>query len=365
MLSRVYDALPLKVERAHGVRISTDKGEFIDTFAGIGVLAFGHTDEKTIEAIKEKIGRFSHTSNYFLDEDAISLGQILLRMSGGEGEVFFTNSGTEATEAAIKAIRKLRRGKLVSFEGNFHGRTMGALSLTHSPKLRTPFEPLLPDTVFLPLSGKTFEDFAGSNEIAGVFVEPVQGNSGVYPLPEELIEAISSMKEKYGFLIVADEIQSGLCRTGDFFAYQHHDLRVDIITVGKAVGGGLPLGAAIFCGVRPFAIGDHGSTFAPNPVSLAAGKSVVERMDTTLLEGVKIKGEHLRLGIEKLAWVKEIRGRGLMLGLSTHDPVRIKEKAFDRGVLLNVTGGSIRLLPALNISIDEIDEILERLDFGG
>jgi len=365
MLSRVYDALPLKVERAHGVRISTDKGEFLDTFAGIGVLAFGHTDEKTIEAIKEKIGRFSHTSNYFLDEDAISLSQMLLNMSCGEGEVFFTNSGTEATEAAIKAIRKLRRGKLVSFEGNFHGRTMGALSLTHSPKLRTPFEPLLPDSIFLPLSGRVFEEFARNNEIAGVFVEPVQGNSGVYPLPEELIEAISSMKEKYGFLIVADEIQSGLCRTGDFFAYQHHDLRVDIITVGKAVGGGLPLGAAIFCGVRPLAIGDHGSTFAPNPVSLAAGKSVVERMDTTLLEGVKIKGEHLRLGIEKLAWVKEIRGRGLMLGLSTHDPVRIKEKAFDRGVLLNVTGGSIRLLPALNISIDEIDEILERLDFGG
>ncbi len=365
MLSRVYDALPLKVERAHGVRISTDKGEFLDTFAGIGVLAFGHTDEKTIEAIKEKIGRFSHTSNYFLDEDAISLSQMLLNMSCGEGEVFFTNSGTEATEAAIKAIRKLRRGKLVSFEGNFHGRTMGALSLTHSPKLRTPFEPLLPDSIFLPLSGRVFEEFARNNEIAGVFVEPVQGNSGVYPLPEELIEAISSMKEKYGFLIVADEIQSGLCRTGDFFAYQHHDLRVDIITVGKAVGGGLPLGAAIFCGVRPFAIGDHGSTFAPNPVSLAAGKSVVERMDTTLLEGVKIKGEHLRFGIEKLAWVKEIRGRGLMLGLSTHDPARIKEKAFDRGVLLNVTGGSIRLLPALNISIDEIDEILERLDFGG
>lgn len=365
MLSPVYNPFPVKIRQAHGVKISTDLGEYLDTFSGIGVLAFGHTDQATIEAVGEKLKRYSHTSNYFLDEDAVYLGEKLLDLCGKGGEVFFTNSGTEATEAAIKAVRRVRKGKLVSFHGNFHGRTMGALSLTYNEKIRKQFEPLLPDVVFLPLSGEVFEDFARANDVAAVFVEAIQGNSGVNPIPEELADTISKFKKEKNYLIVADEIQSGLCRSGENFAYQLYGLDPDIVIVGKALGGGLPLGAAIFLGFNPFGSGDHGSTFAPNPISLAAGRAVLSRMDRTLLENVKIKGEYLRGSLEKLDWVESVRGAGLMLGVATRDPVRVKEAAFQRHVLLNVTNKSVRFLPALNVTREEIDEIVFKLDFGG
>ena len=365
MLSNVYSPFPLKIRSAHGIRIETDSGEYLDTFAGIGVLAFGHTDRKTVDAVTSKVQRFSHTSNYFLDEDAISLSKFILDFSNSEGEVYFANSGTEATEAAIKAVRRLKKGKLISFEGNFHGRTMGALSLTHSERLRKPFEPLLPDVRFIPKSVQDFEKAVLSDEIAAVFVEVIQGNSGVHLYPAELLQAIEKLRKERGFLLAADEIQSGLCRTGEYFGYQNYAIEPDIIILGKAVGGGLPLGAAVFRGVSPFYPGDHGSTFAPNPVSLAAGLSVLSRMDSALLESVRICGAHLKENLERLPWAKEVRGIGLMIGVSTENPERIKSLAFERKVLLNVTAGSIRFLPALNISEEEIDEITERLDFGG
>ncbi|MGC9322666.1 MAG: aspartate aminotransferase family protein, partial [Kosmotogaceae bacterium] len=260
VISRVYSPFPLRIVSAHGINIKTDQGEFLDTFAGIGVLAFGHSDVATVEAVTSKIRRFSHTSNYFLDEDAISLSEKLLHFSRSKGEVYFSNSGTEATEAAIKAVRKLRSGKLVSFEGNFHGRTMGALSLTHSEKLRKPFEPLLQDVLFLPKRAEDLERAVRDQEIAAVFVETIQGNSGVLPYPADLVRTIEALRKDRGFLVVADEIQSGLCRTGEYFGYHNYEIEPGIIILGKAVGGGLPLGAAIFRGLSPFALGDHGST---------------------------------------------------------------------------------------------------------
>jgi acetylornithine/N-succinyldiaminopimelate aminotransferase len=365
MLSKVYSPFDLKINRAHGVKVFTDEGEYIDTFSGIGVLAFGHTDQQSVDAVKRKAERFSHISNYFLDDDALLLSEMLLKMDGRNGEVFFTNSGTEATEAAIKAVRKMKRGRLVSFEGNFHGRTMGALSITHNRLLRAAFDPLLPDVVFLPKSRSAFENLARQEEIAAVFVETIQGNSGVLELPSDLLDSIASLKKEREFLIVCDEIQSGLCRTGKYFAYQHYGLSPDIVTLGKAIGGGLPLGAAMFFGISPFTVGDHGSTFAPNPVSLAAGRSVVERMNCELLEDVRIKGDYFRRMLESLPWIESTRGKGLMIGASTRDANAVKRLAFDRKLLLNVTGGSVRFLPALNITQEELDEILKRLNFGG
>jgi len=365
MISKVYSPFPIRIVSAHGVTIQTDQGEFLDTFAGIGVLAFGHSDGETIEAVTSKIKRFSHTSNYFLDEDAVSLSEKLLHFSRSEGEVYFSNSGTEATEAAIKAVRKLRSGKLVSFEGNFHGRTMGALSLTHSEKLRKPFEPLLQDVIFLPKKAEDFERAVKDEKIAAVFVETIQGNSGVLPYPPELLRTIEKHRRDEGFLVVADEIQSGLCRTGEYFGYHNYEIEPDFVILGKAVGGGLPLGAVVFRGLSPFALGDHGSTFAPNPISLAAGLSVVSRMDSELLESVRICGAHLKENLKRLPWAREVSGMGLMIGVSTEDPDKVKTLAFERRVLLNVAGGRIRFLPALNITIEEIDEITERLDFGG
>ncbi|GAB1399819.1 acetylornithine transaminase [Aminivibrio sp.] len=363
MLCPVYSPLGLTVERAEGVRIFTSKGEFLDTYGGIGVLPLGHSHPDVVRAIGEKASRYAHLSNYFLDPDALEAAEILLSKTGRKGEVYFANSGTEANEAALKAVKKNRTGAIVSFEGNFHGRTLGALSITWGPSMRHPFEPLIPGCVFLPLSGRALLDFAEKNEVAGIFFECIQGNTGIYPIPEDLALAAAKLRKERGVLIAADEIQGGLGRTGKFFSFEHFGLEPDIITLGKGLGGGLPLGAALFCGWSPFAPGDHGSTFAPNPVSLAAGKAVLRHLTPDLLEEVSRKGALLRERLAALPWAGEVRGKGLMIGVGAENPAEIKKKAFDRSVLLNVTGGGIRFLPALTITEPEMDEIVRRLNF--
>jgi acetylornithine/N-succinyldiaminopimelate aminotransferase len=363
MLSPVYSPYGFTVERAEGVRIFTDQGVFLDTYAGIGVLPLGHSHPDVVRAVCDKASRYTHLSNYFLDPDAPAVADRLLEMTGRKGDVFFANSGAEATEAAMKAVKKNREGAIVSFEGNFHGRTLGALSVTWGPAMRHPFAPLIPHCAFLPLRGDALVKFARDNEIAAVFLECIQGNSGVFPLPPDLAEAVRTLQKERGVLVVADEIQSGLGRTGRYFAYEHFGLRPDIITMGKGIGGGLPLGAALFCDWSPFASGEHGSTFAPNPVSLAAGKALLAHITPSLLEDVARKGEMMRKRLAKLRWAGEIRCRGLMIGVSTGNPGEIKKKAFERRVLLNVTGGGIRFLPALTMTEAEMDEMVELLNF--
>lgn len=362
-LCNIYNPYHITVEKAEGIRIYTDKGVYIDTFAGIGVLNLGHSHPDVVNAVISKVRRFAHLSNYFLDPEAEEMAHTLLGFTGRKGCVYFANSGTEANEAALKAVKKCRKGKIVSFEGNFHGRTLGALSVTYSEKLRNPFEPLLPDTVFLPLDGKTFSRFACDNEIAGVFIECVQGNSGVLPVPEDLVHTVAKLRGERGYLIAADEVQAGLGRTGNYFSYQGYGLEPDIVTMGKGIGGGLPLGAAMFLDMVPFGPGDHGSTFAPNPVALSAGMAFLGKLTPEFLEEIREKGNYLAKGLSKLGWVTEVRQRGLMIGAGTADAETVKKKAFDNGVLLNIAGGSIRFLPAFTITRDEIDEILDKIDF--
>ena len=363
MLSPVYSPYDCTVERAEGVRIFTDKGVFWDTFSGIGVLPLGHSHPDVVRAISEKASRYTHISNYFLDPDAVEMAERLAAMTGRRGEVYFSNSGTEATEAVLKAVKKNRKGAIISFQGNFHGRTLGALSITWGPAMRKPFDPLIPGCVFLPPCGEALLDFADRNEVAAVFIEPIQGNSGVFPVPSDLVEAVRTLQGEKGVLLAADEIQAGLGRTGTFFSHEHFGLRPDMITMGKGLGGGLPLGAAIFCDWSPFSQGDHGSTFAPNPVSLAAGKEVLSRITPAFLEEVSAKGAYFRKRLSSLPWAEEVRGMGLMIGVSTSHPAEVKKKAFQRSVLLNVTGGGIRFLPALTITMEEMDAVADLLNF--
>lgn len=363
MLAPLYGPLPLAVERADGVELFTDKGVFLDCYAGIGVMAMGHSYPPSVEAVREKSGRYMHLSNYFQDPDGLRMAQAILALDGRDGQVAYTNSGAEATEAAIKAVKALRPGKIVSFRGNFHGRTCGALSLTWGPAIRKPFEPLLGDAVFLPRDGRCLRDFCQFNDVAAVFLETFQGNSGVVPCPEDLAEAIRELHQDGRFLLVADEIQSGIGRTGKGYGYQHYGLQPDIVTLGKGIGGGLPLGALMAFGHSPFKQGDHGSTFAPNPVALAAGLPVVEAMTEDFLDEVTRKGERLRNGLVGLPWVNSVRGAGLMLGALTDYAPTVFKMAFERGVLLNVAGGAIRFLPALNISDENIERILDALRF--
>lgn len=364
MQADVYSPYDLTVTKAEGIRIYTDKGIYLDTFAGIGVLNLGHSNPEIVDAITCKVRKYAHLSNYFLDPEVSVMADSLLGFTGRKGCVYFSNSGTEATEAALKAIRKCRKnGKIVSFEGNFHGRTTGALSITYSEKIRTPFEPLLPETVFLPLNGDSLRKYARENPISGIFIECIQGNSGVLPIPRDLADAVMELKRQKDFLLVADEIQAGLGRTGKYFSYQDYGLQPDIITIGKSIGGGLPLGATIFLDFTPFQKGDHGSTFAPNPVSVTAGMVLLSKLTPEFLEKVQRKGKYFSEGLSKLKWATEVREKGLMMGVSTENPDTIKKRAFEEKVLLNVTGGGIRFLPPLNISFQEIDEILSRIDF--
>ncbi len=362
MLAPLYSPIPVRVDRAEGVRIHTDRGVFLDCYAGIGVMAMGHSYGPSLDAIAKKSGRYLHLSNYFLDPDAVAMADAVLALDGRDGQVAFCNSGTEASEAAIKAIKSMRRGKLVSFRGNFHGRTCGALSLTWGPGIRKPFEPLLGDCVFLPRDAECLRLFCRSNEVSGVFLETVQGNSGVVPCPQDLAEAIAELHGEGRFLLVADEIQSGLGRTGRGYGYQHYGLKPDLVTLGKSIGGGLPLGALMAFGCSPFGPGEHGSTFAPNPVALAAGLPVVGAMTGEFLAEVARKGDLLKRGLMRLPWVDSVRGLGLMLAATTADAAAVREKAFGRGVLLNVAGGAIRFLPALNVTDGEIDLILDGLN---
>lgn len=237
-LSEVYNPFPLEVREAQGVYIfSKDGKKYFDTFSGIGVLAFGHSNPDIKNAIIEKIKRHAHISNFFVDENAPKVAKRLVeKTKRDKGKVFFTNSGAEANEAAIKAVKKLKKGLLVSFVKNFHGRTIGALSVTGFPKLRDPFTPLLNDVVFLPHNDiNAFKNFMENEqkEIAAVFVECVHGSGGLNVIKTELVELINEYKNRKKYLIVADEVQAGLGRTGEFYAFQNFSLKPDIVTVAK------------------------------------------------------------------------------------------------------------------------------------
>lgn len=369
-LSNVYKPFPIIVDHANGVYIYSKEGKkYFDTFSGIGVLAFGHSDPEIKAAIIEKLNKHSHISNFFVDENTQIVAKELIERTKRNGKVFFTNSGTEANEAAIKAVKKIKKGLLISFERNFHGRTLGSLSITGFPRLRKPFTPLLDEVIFLPHNDiEGFKNLVEKEKrsISAVFVESVLGSGGLSVIKPELVELIQHYKSKLDYLIVADEVQAGLGRTGKFFAFENFNLKPDIITVAKSLGGGLPLGATLFLGdvADVFEPGDHGSTFAPNPLALAASKVVLKRLDDKLLNEVKAKGNYIKEKIKSFNSDKitEIRGIGLMIGLEVNADVdieKIKWRAFENGLLLNiVTGNVVRFLPPLNITYSEIDEML-------
>lgn len=374
-ISNTYKRISLKIKNAKGIWIyDEDNNAYLDTFSGIGVLSFGHCDEKINLAISQQLNKYTHISNFFVDENAIEIAKRLIKETGKDGTVFYANSGTEANEAALKAIKKLKKGIIVSFENNFHGRSLGSLSVTGFPNLRKHFEPLLPNIIFLPFNDskklKNFIESEGKN-ISAIFVECVHGSGGLDAVSKDFVETINRYKKTYDYIIVADEVQAGLGRTGEFYSYHNFNLDPDIITVAKSLGGGLPLSAAIFTGKykNVFSVGDHGSTFAPNPVSLAAGKTVIERLTKPFLQEVKEKGNYLKANLLKLKEnypvINKIKGLGLMLGIELKKAYsdKIVEYGLKEKILLNVVkGNTIRLLPALNIKTNEIDELINRLE---
>ncbi|HPF16799.1 MAG TPA: aminotransferase class III-fold pyridoxal phosphate-dependent enzyme [Thermotogota bacterium] len=369
----LYKEFDFKVEKAQGVTLFDTKGNrYMDTFSGIGVLALGHSHPDVLKAQQLQMNRYEHISNFFIQDDAEDIAKVLVEKTGRTGQVFFTNSGTEAVEAALKAVKKKSqqtgKQKVLTFSNAFHGRTLGSLSLTGFERMRKPFEPLLENIIRIPFNDvDKFRQAVDDHleETVALFLEPVQGAGGVVKLDQAIADIITNTMGKGDVLLICDEVQAGLGRTGTFYAYQHLNLNPDIITLGKAIGGGLPLGATVFLNGTEtiFQQGDHGSTFAPNPVSLAGGKVVVQEI-SQILDDVEKKGVYFVSRIKAHAAIQQIRQTGLMIGITLTDPQPcLREKAQKMGLLINVLNDRIiRLLPALNVEYSEIDEMAKLLN---
>ena len=361
-----YARNPVEFVRGEGTRLwDADGNEYLDFLAGISVVQIGHAHPHWVEAIAEQAARLAHVGNLYYTEPAMRLAERLSKLSLG-GKVFFTNSGAEAIECAIKLARKRRRGgDVVVLEGGFHGRTYGALSATPQEAKQAPFAPLVPGFVAVPRDDPQAVADAVSSDTAAVIIEPIQGESGIHPISEEVLRATRDACDRDGALLVFDEIQCGMGRTGKMWAWQHVQVEPDVMTLAKGLGGGLPIGACITSPdyADVLEAGDHGSTFAGGPVIAAAANAVLDVVDDAqLCVEVCDNGETLAEGLRGLG-LDGVRGRGLMLGFEIPDaPDVARRLLLEERLVVNATGPTtIRLLPPLTVSHDEIQEALARL----
>ena len=364
-----YVRNPVQFVRGSGARLwDADGNEYLDFLAGISVLNVGHCHPRVVEAVRDQIGRLSHVSNLYYTEPAMKLSAALSESSLG-GKVFLCNSGAEANEAAIKLARRARlEGNIVVLEGAFHGRTYGALSATPQESKQAPFAPLVPGFVVVPKHPDALSA-AVDEDTAAVLLEPIQGETGIHVVSDELLQAAREACDRTGAALVFDEIQTGMGRTGTLWAYEEPGVVPDALTSAKALGGGLPIGALV-TGARladAFKPGDHGSTFGGGPVIAAAALASLEICsDPELLERVRRAGDRLALGLAALPYVVEVRGRGLMQAMDVAEgidaPQLARRALLEQRLVVNATGpATIRLEPPLIVSDDEVDEAIARL----
>ena len=365
----------LVIVEGKGSRVTDDAGRtYLDFAAGIGVNGLGYGDRKVVNAIRKQAGRLIHASNLYYTGVVAELADRLAALAF-PSKVFFSNSGTEAVEAAIKFARRIGkpagRTDLVAFERAFHGRTLGALSLTWNAKYREPFEPLVPGVKFLPWDDLSAARAGIDSRTAAVFIEPVQGEGGVRPAPAEFLQGLRDICRDAGALLVSEEVQCGLGRTATYFAYEHAGIRPDILTLAKPLGGGLPLGAVLLReDLAPLiAPGDHGSTFGGNPVAAAASLAVLDRLtEPGFLAKVEKKAGRLRRGLNMLARrheaITQVRSLGLMVGIEfAGQASEVVRGLRERGILATRAGEHVlRLLPPLVVKPKDIKEFLDVLD---
>jgi predicted acetylornithine/succinylornithine family transaminase len=365
----------LTLVKGKGSRVVDSAGaSYLDFAAGIGVSGLGHADPKVVAAIRKQAGTLMHLSNLYHSEPGTRLAERLVALAF-PSRVFLCNSGTEAVEGAIKFARRVGRAQgrteLIAFERAFAGRSLGALSLTWNAKYREPFEPLVPGVTFLPWNDPDAASRAIGERTAAVVIEPVQGEGGVRPAPPAFLQSLRRLCDERGALLVADEVQCGLGRTGKLFAYEHAGITPDILTLAKPLGGGLPMGAILLREEHCAALhpGDHGSTFGGNPVCAAAALQVLDRLTSPgFVDGVAKKGASLLRGLRRLARrfpaaVAEVRGLGLMVDVEFKGPAGPVVKGLrERGVLATKAGDHVlRLLPPLVVRASELREFLAAL----
>ncbi|MGZ5402387.1 MAG: acetylornithine transaminase [Aeromicrobium sp.] len=354
--------------RGVGVHVwDIDGNRYVDLLGGIAVNALGHAHPAIIKAVTEQLGTLGHVSNFFASVPQIELAERLLELVGSPGKVFFTNSGTEANEAAFKATRLTGRTKIVAAEGSFHGRTMGALALTSKKAYREPFEPLPGDVVWVPYGDAEALADAVDDTVAAVILEPIQGEAGVVDPPDGYLEAARDITTANGALLWIDEIQTGIGRTGAWFAHTRSGIVPDLVTVAKGLGGGIPIGALLALGdaetlLKP---GNHGTTFGGNPVATAAALAVLDTIEVeSLLANAEAVGEQIRSGLSAHALVTDVTGRGLLIGIVLAEDLSaaLLESALDAGLIVNnPTPNRIRLAPPLILSAGEADNAIKTL----
>lgn len=378
-LMNTYRRLPINLTYGRGSYLYDDSNQaYLDMFSGIAVNALGHNHEKINQAILTQSQKFLHVSNVFLTQPQATLAEKLVNISG-MSKVFFSNSGTEAIEAALKIARKWgktinpSKTDVVAFSSGFHGRSSAGMALSFNPVYKTPFTPLLPGIIHTPFNDSEALIQAVNDNVCAIFLEVIQGEGGVLPIDKDFVNTIHQLAKKYDILVVIDEIQTGLLRTGKYFSYQLHDMNPDIVTLAKAVGGGLPLGATLVNDKMSHILtyGEHGSTFGGNPLACALGNVVLDEIMTPLFQKhVHDQADYLLKALLKLqenysTMIKDVRGAGYMIGVELDDAcaTHIKESFLSHHVLVNVTRGNVlRLLPPLNIEREDLVLFIETFE---
>ena len=378
-LYKIYNRFPVVFDRGEGVYLyDTDGTEYLDFGAGIAVMALGYGCREFQEAVKDQVDKLCHTSNLFYNAPSIGAAEKLLKVSGMD-KVFFTNSGTEAVEGALKVAKRHAFNKgmgqdyeIIAMKHSFHGRSLGSLSVTGNDHYQEPFAPLIPGIWFAEFNNLNSVKALFSEKTCGVIMETIQGEGGIYPASEEFLKGVRSLCDEHDALLILDEIQCGMGRSGSMFAWQEYGVKPDVMTVAKALGNGLPIGAFLACkgAAKVMEPGDHGTTYGGNPLVCAAADKVLELFEEkNLVAHVQEIGQYLWEELEALAGrldcVAAHRGKGLMQGLELSMPVGpvVKTALLEEHLVLISAGSQvIRFVPPLVIEKEDVDEMIVRLE---
>jgi len=361
-----YGTPTIELVSGRGSVVTDSEGAtYLDFLAGIATNVLGHAHPAIVKAVSTQVSTLGHVSNFYAHPNALELAEKLQKMTGDKNaRIFFCNSGAEANEAALKLSRKTGKYKIVATKESFHGRTMGALSLTGQPSKRDPFKPLIKGVKHVPFGDSAAMKRAITKKTAMVIVEPIMGEAGVIVPPADYFKNLRIYCDATGALLVFDCVQTGMGRTGDWFGYEYSGVKPDVITLAKGLGGGLPLGAMIALGSAStlFAAGDHGSTFGGNPIATAAALAVIKAIEKEKILTHVVKVSELLLAeLALIPGVTEVRGAGLLIGLTIDKPVAkaLTKRCQELGVLINAPGEStIRIAPALNVSLKQAEKFI-------
>ncbi|MEJ2542696.1 MAG: acetylornithine/succinylornithine family transaminase [Calditrichaceae bacterium] len=371
----VYKRFPAEIEKGEGAYLFDTKGKrYLDFLSGIAVNSLGYNHPSIISGLQKQIKRNLHLSNYFIQDVQVELAKKILSLTP-YSKLFFTNSGTEAIEGLLKLVRKwgknIDKDEIIAFEGSFHGRTLGSLSITIQEKYQKNFSPLLPKIVTVPFNNPDALKDVISNKTVAIFYEGITGEGGIRSVSKNVYQVMEEGRNRYKYLLIGDEIQTGVGRTGKFYYYEHCPIVPDAIATAKGLGGGLPLGAFLVSNElnNIFNIGEHGTTFGGNPLACTAGLATVKTIsEPDFLRNIEKNGKYLKQKLSEICSrfsdiATEVRGQGLMQGLQlAKDAPKVMIEAFNEGLVLNTAGGNtLRFLPPLIINESQIDEAYNKL----